>query len=83
MKYMIPVMLLITALISSCAPTLYFIDRQTVMEMESAGEWPEFDKEFFLETIKVGTTDFVTIPNNEQRKRMYSILNGEFVTRKD
>ena len=70
--------LLMFLVVASCSPTLYFIDRQTVMEMEAAGEWPEFDKDFFRGAIKVGTTDYVSIVDNEPRKRMYSVLNGEF-----
>lgn len=39
---------------SSCAVTAVVVDRQTVMEVQSGGEWPELDREFREASLDAG-----------------------------
>jgi len=64
------------SLFTACAPKIYVIDRQTVLEEEAAGHWPEFDKEVIGGAKTSGPTPFPKVPPNARRDKLYSILNG-------
>jgi hypothetical protein len=62
--------LLVTAvgvLLSACAPKIYVIDRQTVLEEEAAGDWPQFEKEVIERAKKQGPTPLSKVPENARR----------------
>lgn len=59
-----------------CAPKVYVIDRQTVLEEEAAGEWPEFDKDLLKKNSSAGAIPLGTAPLNARRARLYNVLNG-------
>ncbi len=67
---------------SSCIslPDVYLIDRQTVMEAEASGEWPQLEERFTHTTPKTGPTDLATEPSSKRRDRAFRVLNGEFPT---
>lgn len=64
------------SLFTACAPKIYVIDRQTVLEDEAAGHWPEFDKEVVNGAKAAGPTPFPKVPPNARRNKLYSILSG-------
>lgn len=69
--------LAVTSILAACSPKIYVIDRQTVLEQEASGEWPEFDKAL-LEKSKAPTpTPFSSVPFNERRQRVYRVLHGD------
>ncbi len=72
-------LLLVTVglLFSACAPKIYVIDRQTVLEEEAAGDWPQFEKDVIERAKKQGPTPLSKVPENARRKRLYSVLHGE------
>ena len=63
--------------LAGCAPKIYLIDRQTILEEEAAGEWPDFEKEFLDHAEASGPTPFQKVPVNEHKTRLYTILNAD------
>jgi hypothetical protein len=62
-----------------CSPKIYLIDRQTVLEEEAAGEWPEFEKDL-LEKSKSGNPSLLPkTTTSTQDNRSYHVLNGDLV----
>ena len=83
MKKLICIIAGLTALcfMMSCAPKVYIIDQHTIMEKESAGEWPEFEKEMSKKQSKMGPIFFQKDLKNKKKKRALNVLNGEMKTR--
>ena len=73
--------LLIASGLLSCAPKIYVVDRQSVFEQESAGEWPQFEKEVLGTSVAEGPTPFAKVPLTEKKARLYKVLNGELVAK--
>jgi hypothetical protein len=68
-----------STLFAHCSPKIYLIDRQTVLEEEAAGEWPEFEKEWLEKSKSQGPTPFPKAEMNARDRRHYHVLNGELV----
>lgn len=66
-----------TLILTSCSPKIYLIDRQTVLEDEAAGEWPELEKELFKKLKAQGPTPFAKIETSTKKDQLYRVLNGE------
>lgn len=64
---------------ASCAPKIYVVDRQSVFEQESAGDWPQFEKEVLNTSVSEGPTPFAKVPITEKKARLFKVLNGELV----
>ncbi len=67
-----------------CAPKVYIIDRQTVLQEQAAGDWPDFE-ESLLQSLKkknpvplpqTSTNDF------EKNQPLYKTLNSEMSVEK-
>ncbi len=71
--------LAIGGMLFSCAPKIYVIDRQSVFEQESAGEWPRFEQEIVGKSVATGPAPFAKVPITEKKARIYKVLNGELV----
>lgn len=66
---------------SSCATIkIYMVDRQTVLEDEAAGEWPDFEKEILQKSEASGATPFPVVAENSSRSRLFNVLNGELAS---
>jgi hypothetical protein len=61
----------------ACSPKVYLVDRQTVLEDEAAGEWPDFEKELIHKAKATGPTPFAKVNNGAKKERLYHVLNGE------
>lgn len=67
-------------LFGACVPKVYVIDRQTVLEDEAAGEWPEFERELLKKSKSHGPTPFSKVPTSKNRERLYNVLNGSLAS---
>lgn len=67
-------------LATACSPKIYVIDRQTVLEQEAAGQWPQFEKDLVNRLKAQGPTPLQQVPINAQRARLYNVLNGELTS---
>ena len=65
--------------ILGCAPKIYVIDRQSVFEQESAGEWPQFESELTKKSVATGPEPFAKVPLTQKKARLFRVLNGELV----
>ena len=73
--------LAIIALVAmGCTPKIYVVDRQTVLEDEAAGEWPEFEKELISKSAMRSPTPFSKTKTTTHKANLYNILNGEMVS---
>ena len=72
-------MLTVIGMATACAPKIYVIDRQTVFEQESAGDWPQFEKQLTEKSVARGPTDFGLIPMTQKKAKLYKVLNGELI----
>ena len=61
-------------------PDVYLIDRQTVMEAEASGEWPQLEARFHEAAPQKGPTPLEKEPSSKRRERVFRVLNGEFPT---
>ena len=66
--------------LGACAPKVYVIDRQTILEDEAAGEWPDFEREILKKSKAHGPTPFSKVPMSKKRESLYNVLNGSLVT---
>lgn len=74
MKY-----LLFLILLSGCAtPQIYIIDRATLMEMESSGEWPLVEESLKKQTQSPGPNPLPKVNVSNKNKKLHSLLNEEF-----
>ncbi len=55
--------------LSACVPDIYLIDRQTVLELEASGAWPELDQKFKAQLQSASPVSLEEAgPKVEQRK---------------
>lgn len=66
--------------LGACSPKIYLADRQTVLEDEAAGEWPDFDQDVLRKTQAQSPTPFPTTAVSARRARLFNVLNGELVS---
>jgi len=62
---------------SACTPRITVLDRQTILEEEAAGEWPQFDAKLINPGPKRGATLYPSTPASAKKTRLYSTLSGE------
>jgi hypothetical protein len=63
---------------SSCVPDVYLLDRQTVLEVEAAGDWPELDEEIFQTTRRMGPVSFRGDPENPEKQKLIRLADGDY-----
>jgi len=66
-----------------CAPKVYVIDRQTVLQEQAAGEWPDFEESL---TVNLKKKNPVMLPKSstnetEKNQKLYKVLNAEMETK--
>ncbi len=64
-------------LLTSCSPKIYVIDQPTIMEMESAGSWPDFEKQLFSAETQPGPVPYPKEKLSLEKKKNLSTLIGE------
>ena len=72
--------LLAAAAFGACSPKVYVIDRQTVLEEEAAGEWPDFESQTLQHSEASTPAPLAKTPITESKERLYRVLNGDVVT---
>lgn len=79
-KFAAAFVLCATLTLEGCAAKVYMLDRQTVLEEEAAGEWPDMESRLKKQTKVSGATPFPAVEQSAAKKRRYSVLNGEATT---
>jgi hypothetical protein len=65
---------------SSCAPRVILLDRQTVLEEEAAGDWPDFEARLRDSAKVAGAEPFPSVDQSAAKRRRATVLNGESTT---
>ena len=65
--------------LAGCIPKIYVIDRQTVLEDEAAGEWPEFESRLLGPGQARTPTPSARTRESERKARISRVLNGDVV----
>jgi hypothetical protein len=63
-----------------CSPKFYVIDRQTALEEEAAGEWPDFEAQALKHSEAATPAPLAKTPIDESKERLYRVLNGDIVS---
>lgn len=72
-------------LINDLVPDVYLVDRQTLMEADASGEWPEIEQrliELGIENangIKTGPEPFAGEQDRLSEQTSYGVLNAEYI----
>lgn len=73
---------LLFGFLTGCATIeVYQVGRQTIMEEEAQGEWPEFEKEFAKKTLRKQAEFFPKEPQSKRKDRVFSVLSGEHINK--
>jgi hypothetical protein len=67
--------------LTACVPKIYVIDRQTVLEDEAAGEWPQFEKRLIPQTQEKTPTPQAQVRDSERKQKLYKVLNGPVISK--
>lgn len=72
-------------LINDLVPDVYLVDRQTLMEADASGEWPEIEQRLVelgienAEGIKTGPEPFAGEQDRLSEQTSYGVLNAEYI----
>jgi len=77
------ILICISVLAVGCVslPDVYLIDRHTIMESESSGEWPELEKRFLDDKISAGPVPYEK-DEKQQVPKAHILLNAELASSK-
>ena len=70
-------LVLLAGLMTGCVSDIYLIDRQTVLENEASGEWPELDKKFQDASLKPGPISLEKTRDTVERRQIFSMTHGD------
>lgn len=79
MKRLVQCVAVATAVVVSaaCAPKVYVIDRATILEEESGGEWPNVDQAQRQKLLKTSPTAQKTSDRSGQKEKLTRILEPD------
>ncbi|MFY7930112.1 MAG: hypothetical protein ACOVS5_14665 [Oligoflexus sp.] len=64
-------------MLSACIPDVYLIDRQTVLELEASGEWPELDRKFQTESLQAGPLPLEQTRDRIEERQIFSMTHAD------
>lgn len=76
-KILLGALLPVLFLNSACTIKTIIVDRHTLMEAESAGQWPDIDKKVLAQSKKKGATFFKKEDIRGKMAKPYQVLNSE------
>lgn len=63
--------------LTACAPKVYIIDRATVLEQESGGEWPDVDAALRQNIIKTSPAAVKTSESSDRKNKLLRQLEPD------
>jgi hypothetical protein len=63
---------------AACVPTLVMIDRTTLIEEESSGDWPDLDKNFDRKSVDFRPSVLPPASTEKRRERAYQVMDGDY-----
>lgn len=64
-------------LLNALVPDVYLVDRQTIMESDAAGDWPEFEQRLRTQ-IHTGPVPLAGIDEPLDQQAAFRVLNDEY-----
>lgn len=65
--------------LSACVPDIYLIDRQTVLELEASGQWPELDQKYRDMALRSGPTALERTRDTVENREIFSMTHDDKV----
>jgi hypothetical protein len=62
----------------ACVPTLVVIDRTTLIEEESSGDWPELDKTTMKKSVDFRPNVLPPSATDKRKDRAYQVIDGDY-----
>jgi hypothetical protein len=66
-----------TMFFAGCAPTVYLIDRQTVLEIEASGDWQELDQKFHQNQLTSGPLPLEKTHEKAESSSIYAMTHSD------
>lgn len=67
----------IALLSTACAPKVYVIDRATILEEESGGEWPQVDAAIRQKLLKTSPSAMKTTESSDRQNKLTRTLEPD------
>ncbi|GLR65179.1 hypothetical protein [Marinospirillum insulare] len=67
-----------SGLVNKLVPDVYLVDRHTLMEADSAGEWPELENRLMQSAIKDASEPYAGIDEQLDEQEGFRALNAEY-----
>ncbi len=64
---------------TACIPDIYLIDRQTVLELEASGQWPELDQKYKDAALKPGPSALEKTRATIESRQIFSMTHDDKV----
>ena len=68
-------------MLCACAPKVYIIDRATIMEEESAGDWPDIEDRWKKQNAKKQAQFIEIKKQSEKKSRLTQIVESDQITK--
>ncbi|MBM3380961.1 MAG: hypothetical protein FJY29_00775 [Betaproteobacteria bacterium] len=62
----------------ACVPTLVVIDRTTLIEEESSGDWPDLDKAVNQKAVDFRPNVLPPSATDKRKERAYQVIDGDY-----
>lgn len=66
-----------TLFLTACVPDIYLIDRQTVLELEASGQWPELDQKYKDAALKPGPSALENTRDGIESRQIFSMTHDD------
>ncbi|NBW80142.1 hypothetical protein EBR21_00155 [bacterium] len=64
--------------IVGCVPTLVVIDRTTLIEEESSGDWPDLERSAAQKAVDFRPTVLPPGSTEKRKERAYQVMDGDY-----
>jgi hypothetical protein len=62
----------------ACVPTIVVIDRTTLIEEESSGDWPDLDKATSQKAVDFRPNVLPPSATDKRKERAYQVIDGDY-----
>lgn len=66
-----------TVLLAACVPDVYLIDRQTVLETQASGQWPELDRVFYEQVLSSGPAPLEKTADRQESRQLFQMTHAD------
>ncbi len=77
------VVLCASVFLCSCVPDVYLIDRQTVLELEASGSWPELDQKYKGEIQNAAPVSLEEAGPKVEQRKLFQMTHADQETKSE